>query len=164
MARNAKGQVGPEDGKKFSSEYQPIRNGRKPKLVNGVISDLKAAGYEEVSNEQAISFISLLLNLEAEQVEHLSKNQNIPLYVQRVAKRLHTASDDKIMDLVETLLSRAHGRPRQSLDLTTHEDAALEREFTPEQIAQMQQVLNQGNAKQDSGGSISASKRRKGNP
>lgn len=160
-----RGNIRHEDGKPFSSENQPLKR-RPPRLFSQLSKEWQEAGIERATPERVQEAYEFLLALSLPNIREIAgrpddQNNDLPAIIRLAAKEMF---GKRSLEIVREMLDRAHGKPRQSLDLTTHEDAAREREFTPEQIAQMQQVLNQGNAKQDSGGSISASKRRKGNP
>ena len=93
--------------------------GRPKKLVSSLIAQLKDEGYEGVTNGQISDVISLLLNLNKDRVKQLAEDANQPIYVQRISRRLVTATDKEIGDFIDRQLDRAHGKPKQAMDITT---------------------------------------------
>lgn len=91
-------------------------NGRPKKLVSSLIAQLKEEGYEGVTNGQISDVISLLLNLEKDRVKQLAEDAKQPIYVQRISRRLISATDKEIGDFIDKQLDRAHGKAKQSLE------------------------------------------------
>jgi hypothetical protein len=100
-------------------------NGRPKKLVSSLIAQLKEEGYEGVTNGQISDVISLLLNLEKDRVKVLAEDTRQPIYVQRISRRLITASDKEIGDFIDKQLDRAHGKPKQVQEITGKDGEAL---------------------------------------
>ncbi len=100
-------------------------NGRPKKLVSSLIAQLKEEGYEGVTNGQISDVISLLLNLEKDRVKVLAEDAKQPIYVQRISRRLITASDKEIGDFIDKQLDRAHGKPKQVQEITGKDGEAL---------------------------------------
>lgn len=94
-------------------------NGAPKKLVSSLIAQLKEEGYEGVTNSQISDVISLLLNLEKDRVKQLAEDAKQPIYVQRISRRLVTATDKEIGDFIDRQLDRAHGKAKQAMDITT---------------------------------------------
>jgi len=90
--------------------------GPAKKLVSSLIAQLKEEGYEGVTNGQISDVISLLLNLEKDRVRELAEDAKQPIYVQRTARRLYTASDKEIGDFIDKQLDRAHGKAKQAIE------------------------------------------------
>jgi len=99
--------------------------GRPKKLVSSLIAQLKEEGYEGVTNGQISDVISLLLNLEKDRVRELAEDAKQPIYVQRTARRLYTASDKEIGDFIDKQLDRAHGKPKQAMEHTGKDGETL---------------------------------------
>jgi tRNA U34 2-thiouridine synthase MnmA/TrmU len=87
--------------------------GAPKKLVSSLIAQLKEEGYEGVTNGQISDVISLLLNLNKDRVKQLAEDAKQPIYVQRISRRLVTATDKEIGDFIDKQLDRAHGKPKQ---------------------------------------------------
>lgn len=99
--------------------------GRPKKLVSSLIAQLKEEGYEGVTNGQISDVISLLLNLEKDRVKQLAEDAKQPIYVQRISRRLVTATDKEIGDFIDKQLDRAHGKPKQVNEHTGKDGEAL---------------------------------------
>lgn len=99
--------------------------GPPKKLVSSLIAQLKEEGYEGVTNGQISDVISLLLNLEKDRVRELAEDAKQPIYVQRTARRLYTASDKEIGDFIDKQLDRAHGKPKQAMEHTGKDGETL---------------------------------------
>ncbi len=100
-------------------------NGPPKKLVSSLIAQLKEEGYEGVTNGQISDVISLLLNLEKDRVKQLAEDAKQPIYVQRISRRLVTATDKEIGDFIDRQLDRAHGKPKQVNEHTGKDGEAL---------------------------------------
>ena len=99
--------------------------GRPKKLVSSLIAQLKEEGYEGVTNGQISDVISLLLNLEKDRVKQLAEDAKQPIYVQRISRRLISATDKEIGDFIDKQLDRAHGKPKQVQEITGKDGEAL---------------------------------------
>lgn len=99
--------------------------GAPKKLVSSLIAQLKEEGYEGVTNGQISDVISLLLNLEKDRVKQLAEDAKQPIYVQRISRRLVTATDKEIGDFIDRQLDRAHGKPKQVNEHTGKDGEAL---------------------------------------
>jgi tRNA U34 2-thiouridine synthase MnmA/TrmU len=122
-----KGREQPHGGKitPFEKGETGNPNGRPKKLVSSLIAQLKEEGYEGVTNGQISDVISLLLNLEKDRVKQLAEDAKQPIYVQRISRRLVTATDKEIGDFIDKQLDRAHGKPKQVNEHTGKDGEAL---------------------------------------
>ncbi len=111
--------IKPEDGKQFSSDYQPANPGRKKKLVSSVLSQLKEEGYEEVTAPQVVEMIGFMLNLDKARMQELADDTDQPVYIQHTAKRLCAATDKDLSEFIDKQLDRAHGKAKQGVDVTS---------------------------------------------
>jgi len=112
-------------GTQFSSTNQPANPGRKPLLVSGVIAELKSEGYEVVTSGQVVEVVSVLLNLEMAKVEEIAANNDMPIYVQRIARRLAKASEEEIGGFIDKQLDRAHGKAIDRKEVTGKDGESL---------------------------------------
>lgn len=103
----------------------PPGPGAPKKLVSSLIAQLKEEGYEGVTNGQISDVISLLLNLEKDRVKQLAEDAKQPIYVQRISRRLVTATDKEIGDFIDKQLDRAHGKPKQAMEHTGKDGETL---------------------------------------
>jgi hypothetical protein len=88
--------------------------GRPPKLISGLITDLKHKGYERASVTNVIEVIELLINLPEDEIKNIIKDDKQPLSVRIVGKQLLSP---KGFEAIETVLSRAQGKPKQQMDI-----------------------------------------------
>ena len=109
----------PEKGDRLNPKGPP------KKLVSSLIAQLKEEGYEGVTNGQISDVISLLLNLEKDRVKQLAEDAKQPIYVQRISRRLVTATDKEIGDFIDKQLDRAHGKPKQAMEHTGKDGETL---------------------------------------
>lgn len=109
----------PEKGDRLNPKGPP------KKLVSSLIAQLKDEGYEGVTNGQISDVISLLLNLEKDRVKQLAEDAKQPIYVQRISRRLVTATDKEIGDFIDKQLDRAHGKPKQAMEHTGKDGETL---------------------------------------
>ena len=93
--------------------------GRPRRIVSQIIADLKADGAEAVSPSHVSDAISILLGLPKEELSVIGADTTCPILLQRTAKRLANSSDRDWDFVIKDNLDRAHGKPAQSVDLTT---------------------------------------------
>ena len=67
----------------------------------------------------------MLLNLEKDRVKQLAEDAKQPIYVQRISRRLVTATDKEIGDFIDKQLDRAHGKPKQAMEHTGKDGETL---------------------------------------
>lgn len=116
MARLEKGN---KIGKRFSKEYQPQRNGRKPTRMNELIDafDLDDE-LQKISKEDAYKLMAHLLSCNMAQLGVMSRNPNLPTAILcQIAgifsdiKECKTATVDKLMD-------RVYGKAPLTMEVT----------------------------------------------
>jgi len=93
-------------------------NGRPRKLVSGIIKELESQGVERVSPSQINDIISIFLNLSRTEIAGLANDNEQPIYIRVIARKLTATSDDKLFETLEKLLDRGHGKPTQRTELT----------------------------------------------
>lgn len=118
-----RGKIDPEkDG--LETRFQKGQSGnpwgRPPRLVSQIIRDMKDDGLEAVTASQVSDVISVLLNYTAEQVRIIASDKSLPILIQRTARRFAGAPDKEWDSLIEKALDRAHGKPKQGVDLTSN--------------------------------------------
>jgi hypothetical protein len=92
-------------------------NGRPKKLLSTVNDELKALGYELIKPSHLAEGFQLILNLDEAEIEKLSTEKSMPIFVRILARNL----TDKKMDYfaLNDVLNRIIGKPKGSLDVTT---------------------------------------------
>ena len=112
--------IRPEDGKQFSSTYQPANRGRKPKVFSQIAKEFKALGIEEATPAVVQEAYQILLALPMSDIQAISsspKLENDMPILYRLAANLITSK--RGLDMLKEMLDRAHGRPQQKTDITT---------------------------------------------
>lgn len=109
--------IRPEDGKQFSSEYQPKNRGRKPKVFSSIAADFKAQGIESATPERVREAYELLLALPLQDVLAIAgkptdKENLYPALLRLVASEMLGRRKREMLD---SMLDRAHGKPTQAL-------------------------------------------------
>ena len=91
-------------------------NGRPPKLLTGLVSELKAQGYERATATTVTETIEHLIILPEEQLKVLQADKNQPMLVSIIIKSLLSG---KGFETLLSVLDRAHGKPKQQMDVAT---------------------------------------------
>jgi hypothetical protein len=91
-------------------------NGRPPKLISHITSELKEKGYEPVSNAQILEAYTLLINLDEASIKEIITNNDHPMFLRIVAKAM---LGQKGTEMIEKILERAYGKAIQSVDHTS---------------------------------------------
>lgn len=90
--------------------------GRPPKLATTVIRALKERGVDRVSRAEIDELIGRLQNLPRKKLLQFVKDEaNTPIIVALIARGLSGAKGHEFM--ARDLWDRAHGRPKQSVDV-----------------------------------------------
>jgi hypothetical protein len=98
--------------KKFTSEYQPEKNGRPRKWI----SELKDSGYK---SSEVNDCILVMLSMTLEELADVYKNPKATILEKTVANALKRSLEKGSLYSLETLLSRAVGKPKESVDHTS---------------------------------------------
>ena len=88
--------------------------GRPRKGVSAVLSALEAAGHAEVTAEQVRATMGRMLNLSRKELVAMGNDEKAPIMDALIARAL--AGKDGWAAL-NGILDRAHGRPKQSVDV-----------------------------------------------
>jgi len=114
-------------------------NGRPPKLVHHVLTELEKEGFEKVKDSQIADVYLFLLNLPTaklaliankgiyikevidgkEQNVYLETDKDYPSLFRAVAKAILSG---KGLEVIEKIADRTIGKPKQSVDMTTGGD------------------------------------------
>lgn len=115
MARPVKGRNG---GTLHALEKGETANpdGRPPKLLSTIVSELRAQGYERASSANVVDAFETLLNVPEDVLAEMVKDKSKPMSLRIVGKAMLTA---KGWEVLQAMLDRAHGRAKQSTDITT---------------------------------------------
>lgn len=115
--------------------------GRPTKLVSQVLKDLKEAGAEAVSPGQVSDVITVLLNLPVEMVKKIAEDKKLPILIQRTARRFAGSSDKDWDWVLSNNLDRAHGKAKQSTDITSNGKEISQSPFSILPIEKQEEIL-----------------------
>lgn len=88
--------------------------GRPPMLLSTIVAELRAEGYERATANQVADAFETLLNVPEDVLAEMVKDKTKPMSLRIVGKGMLTA---KGWEVLQAMLDRAHGRPKQSVDL-----------------------------------------------
>jgi len=88
-------------------------HGRPRKVISKIIAQLKHDGYQRVTKGRVIEAYELLMGLDEGKLKSIQADKEEPMILRIVAKEL---LNDKGGQMVETMLSRAHGKPDQNVN------------------------------------------------
>lgn len=107
----------------FDANPQNInREGRPRRLVSGVIKELESKGVERVSQTDVKDTFLMLINLEIEELEEITKSKKHPAIVRIVAKEM---LGGKGFDVIEKMLDRAIGKSEENIKVGGFSDVSI---------------------------------------
>ena len=116
--------------KRFDKNPNNInRKGRPRRLVSSIIQDLKEKGIVQVKATDIVEAFEMLFNLESKEIAEIANNDKNPYFIRRVAKEMLSG---KGFDIIERMIDRAHGKPKQATDITGQIDVIWKEEKTYE--------------------------------
>ena len=95
--------------KPFSSEYQPSKNGRPKKIV----TQLKDIGYSKDDINQTFMNMTAMSRKE---LEHIDKSEDYTILERIIAGVLLKSHDKNSLFNLEMLITRVHGKPKETVD------------------------------------------------
>ena len=109
-----------EDGKPFSSTYQPLKSGRRPIVFSEIALAFKASGIERATDAIVKEAFEYLLSLPLSEVIAIADSpkveNDLPSMYRLVAKEMIGKNGQR---MIEQMLDRAHGKAKQSTDITS---------------------------------------------
>ena len=108
-----------------------LGKGRPPKLITTTIKELKEQGYQAATAGQIKEASEFLITLDREKLADIAKDEMQPMYLRIVAKEL---LGKKGHDVVNSILDRNYGRPKQALEHTGENGGAIKLDFSPKII------------------------------
>ena len=87
--------------------------GRPPLLLSTIVAELRAKGYERATAGTVADAFETLLNVTHEDLVKMGQDPKSPMSLRIVAKGMLNA---KGWEVLEAMLDRAHGKPKQSVD------------------------------------------------
>lgn len=90
--------------------------GRPPLLLSTIVKELRAKGYERATAGTVADAFETLLNVTHEDLVKMGQDPKSPMSLRIVAKGMLNA---KGWEVLQAMLDRAHGKAKQSTDITT---------------------------------------------
>ena len=113
----------------FKTNKQNInRKGRPRRLVSSIIQDLKEKGIVQVKATDIVEAFEMLFNLESKEIAEIANNDKNPYFIRRVAKEMLSG---KGFDIIDKIIDRADGKPKQATELTGEDGNDLTINFVP---------------------------------
>lgn len=72
---------------------------------------------EPLSPEDEEDISRRLLNATKDQLNNVSVNEDLPVYIRTRARLMMAEDDDKAVDIIERILDRAYGKPKQKAEV-----------------------------------------------
>jgi len=94
-------------------------HGRPRKLVNDIIKDMQDKGVKPVKPVDIVAAFESMLNMSLDELKDIKADEKASYFMRRVAGEMLTGRG---YDIIERMLDRAHGKPKQSTDITTGGD------------------------------------------
>lgn len=85
--------------------------GRPKKLFSEMAKELREQGYESVTPARLVEAYEMLLALPADKLKEIMQDDNQPVIFKVLIKAL---TGSKGIDVIEKMLDRAHGKPKQT--------------------------------------------------
>lgn len=140
MSNPRLGEYAKKAGTQFSSTYQPGNAGRKPNAIRAYIKE------NDLSAQDVRSAISNLVTLTDDQLMDVANDKKAPVLLRGFARALIKEIKDSGLANMETLITRAFGKPteyiQQNIDLTATV-ATMTRE---EKIAELKRLSGAASA------------------
>jgi hypothetical protein len=135
MARDELGRITAEDNPKpFSSTNQPPNRGRKARVFSQLAKEWKERGIEQATPEAVKEAFQYVLALHLLDVKDISgkvedETNDMPMVVRLAAKEL---LGKKSLEILREMLDRAHGKSKQSTDLSIKGELTVSRYTLPD--------------------------------
>lgn len=97
--------------------------GRPRKMVSHWLKEFKDMGLEPVTSEQIKGMIENLLNQDKAGLDKIATNETAPVGLRLLARYIIKADNKE--QILEFLLSRAHGKVNQHIELTGENGGAI---------------------------------------
>lgn len=89
--------------------------GRPPRLLSTIVAELKAKGYQRATAGTVVEAFEMLMNVPEDVLADMVKDKSQPMSLRIVGKSMLTA---KGWEVLQAMMDRAHGKARQSLDVS----------------------------------------------
>lgn len=102
------------EGKTFADKPERINKEGRPKLISHLNEELKARGYEPLTDSQLADAYKKLLQLPESELKRISDDKEQPYFIRRV---INYMSSTKGMEMLDRIVDRSFGKAHQVLEL-----------------------------------------------
>ena len=123
-------------GNRFSSTYQPKKNGRKPRLYTIA---RKSYGIDVAEFRAVVLF---LMQCTKKELEAVMDDDNTPVWVINIAQAIRKDMGIGRLSVLPELLDRVFGKPSQAVDVTSNGGPVVPEPITVEVIDRREQITD----------------------
>ena len=103
----------------FEKNPQNINRNGRPKLLRNVVKDVFLQEFNlGLSHSQANEIISGILAMTREELMNVAKNDEAPFWISMIAKKATRDYERGSIHLLEVLMDRVYGKPKETVDQT----------------------------------------------
>ena len=103
----------------FEKNPQNINRNGRPKLLRNVVKDVFLQEFNlGLSHSQANEIISGILAMTREELMNVAKNDEAPFWISMIAKKATRDYERGSIHLLEVLMERVYGKPKETVDQT----------------------------------------------
>ena len=107
----------PKNG--FDTNSENINRNGRPKLLKNVIKDTFLQEFNvRLSHSQANEIITGILGMTRTQLMDYAKNDDVPFWISMIAKKAQRDYERGSIHLIEVLMDRVYGKPKETVDTT----------------------------------------------
>lgn len=118
-----RGKITGQEGNTWVKGQSGNPKGRPPKVLTTLVADLKKQGYERATATTVVETIEHLIGLPEDRLRELLADKEQPMSVRIIIKSMLSA---KGFETLSAILDRAHGKPKQQMDVATTGEQKLE--------------------------------------
>lgn len=103
----------------FDKNPQNINREGRPKLLRNIVKDTFVQEFNiRLSHSQANEIIESILGMTRKQLIEYSKGDDVPFWVSMIAKKAQRDYEKGSIHLIEVLMDRVYGKPKETFDST----------------------------------------------
>jgi len=109
----------PENRAGFDKNPQNINREGRPKLLKNVVKDTFLQEFNvRLSHSQANEIIGTILAMSRKQLVEYAKGEDVPFWISMIAKKAQRDYEKGSIHLIEVLMDRVYGKPKETIDST----------------------------------------------